>query len=148
MKLLFDCDVVIDILGKSEDFFASYTSFDVAVEKGFSMCVTVPSLVNINYVLAARKYLDKSAARKAIGTLFELFDILDVSSVDCRQAHQSEMDDFEDALIASTAKRCGVDFIITRNKKGYRHSPVPALTPKEFVDIYKPDYLDYAMVDL
>jgi len=147
MKILFDCDAVIDIWGKTDDFFASYASFDTTLTRKFYPCITALSVASINYVLAARKDLDKKAAREAIGSLLDIFEVLDVIASDCRQSFESDMDDYEDALIAYAAKRNGVDFIITRNKGGFRKSPVPALTPEEFVGIYKPDYLEYEMVD-
>ena len=147
MKILFDCNVIIDIWGKTEDFFASYASFDVVLAKGFYPCIAASSMPSIFYVLSARKYLEKQAEKKAIGALLEAFDVLDVTSSDCKQAHLSEMSDYEDALISFAANRHEVNFIITRNKKDFLKSPVPALTPEEFVGIYKPEYLNYEMVD-
>ncbi|MCL1797871.1 MAG: PIN domain-containing protein [Eggerthellaceae bacterium] len=147
MKILFDCNVVIDVWGKTDDFFLSYASFDTALTKEFCPCITATSIITIGYVLAARKYLDKPTSRQAIGSLFDIFEILDIAPSDCRQAYESDMDDYEDAHIAYAAKRHGVDFIITRNKRDFLKSPVPALTPEEFLHIYKPDYLEYEMVD-
>ena len=147
MRILFDCDAVIDIWGRTDGFFASYASFDTTLTRGFYPCIAATSVASINYVLVARKYLDKKAARAAVGALLDIFEVLDVIASDCRQAFESDMDDYEDGLIAYAAKRNNVDFIVTRNKKDFRKSPVPALTPEEFVGIYKPDYIDYEMVD-
>ena len=147
MKILYDANVVVDIFGKSEDFFHSYISYDVALTKGFVQYATVSSVSDIVYVLAARKYLSKRQARSSIAGLMEMFDLLDALPADCKRANESDMDDFEDALIAYAAERNGIDFIITRNKKDFLKSPVPALTPKEFVAIYKPECLEYEMVD-
>lgn len=58
------------------------------------------------------------------------------------------MPDYEDALIAYAALRQGVNFIITRNKKDFARSPVPALAPEEFIALYKPTCLDYDEVEL
>ena len=55
---------------------------------------------------------------------------------------------YDIALIAHAAERQNVDFIVTRNKKDFAHSPVPSLTPTEFVEIYKPTCLDYEEVEL
>ncbi len=148
MKILFDCDAIIDIWGKTEDFLASFSSFDVTLNKGFYPYVTATALMNINYVLSARKYMSKDEARKTLETLMSVFDTLDVTKSDCRQALASKMGDFEDALIAHSAKRHGIDFIITRNKRDFLQSPVAALTPEEFVRIYKPDYLEYEMAGI
>lgn len=147
MKILYDANVVVDILGKSEDFFHSYVSYDVALAKGFIPYTTVSSVTDIVYVLGARKCLSKKQARGSVDGLMEMFDLLDTLPADCKRANESDMDDFEDALIAYAAERNGIDFIITRNKKDFLKSPVPALTPEEFVAIYKPECQECGMVD-
>ena len=58
------------------------------------------------------------------------------------------MPDSEDARIAHAAERQNVDFIVTRNKKDFAHSPVPAHTPTEIGEIYKATCLDYEEVEL
>ena len=57
------------------------------------------------------------------------------------------MKNFEDAVIAETAYRHGADMIISRNVRDYENSPVRAVTPKKFIELFKPDDLDYEMVD-
>jgi predicted nucleic acid-binding protein len=37
--------------------------------------------------------------------------------------------DFEDAVIAATAKREKADYIVTRNETDFKNSPVPAVSP-------------------
>lgn len=148
MNILFDVNVVVDVLGKSDDFVASYSSYDVTLARGFTPFISVSSVNDIVYVLQARKYLSKKQARDSVGSLLIAFDVLDTIPSDCDQANDSEMADFEDALIAYSAFRNNIDFIITRNKRDFVASPVPALTPEEFLHIYKPDNLEYEEVVL
>lgn len=49
--------------------------------------------------------------------------------------------------IACSAKRNDVDVIVTRNKRDFAKSPVPALTPEEFVSAYKPVDMEYELVE-
>ena len=42
-------------------------------------------------------------------------------------------DDFEDAVVAAAAESAGCDALVTRNVKDFRDSPVPALTPEEYL---------------
>ena len=76
--------------------------------------------------------------------LFELFGNM---PGDVKKAFQSEMLDFEDALIAYSAASAGIDIIITRNKKDYKNSPITVLTPEEFLRDFKPDNIVYSEVD-
>jgi len=40
---------------------------------------------------------------------------------------------FEDAIIAATALRETAEYIITRNVKDFGQSPIPAVTPNDFL---------------
>lgn len=41
--------------------------------------------------------------------------------------------DFEDALQAACAEKTGVDFLVTRDKKGFKKSAVHPVTPAELL---------------
>jgi predicted nucleic-acid-binding protein len=138
---------VIDIFGKTEDFFYSYSAYDVALTQGFATCIPMFATADIAYILK-RSYLGTQDTRRALANLLELFEIIDGHPQDCLQAINSTMPDYEDALIAFAAKRNDVDFIITRNKRDFVHSPVPALTPEEFVHLYNPENVTYEMTTL
>ena len=51
-----------------------------------------------------------------------------------RDAEASAMTDFEDAVQASAAAVAGIDFIVTRNKRDFRQSPVPAVLTEELLE--------------
>lgn len=46
--------------------------------------------------------------------------------------------------IAFAAERNGVDTFVTRNKRDFELSPVPVLTPEEYVGAYAPPGINYA----
>lgn len=46
------------------------------------------------------------------------------------------MRDFEDALQVAAAMACGAQFIVTRNERDFKASPVPALSPEAFLRLY------------
>lgn len=146
MKVLFDVNVIIDIWGKTEDFAFSFEAMDVALVREFELCITASMTPSIVYLLSARKLMSQKDARKAFGDLVSLVEILDVTASDCQRAHGALGGDYEDDLIACSAKRNGVDVIVTRNKRDFAKSPVPALTPEEFVNAYKPDNMEYELV--
>lgn len=94
--------------------------------------VTANSITDIYYVLS--RYLkDKQKSHKSIGILLQLVDIIDVTAKDVKKTFHSEVDDFEDALIFICAERAKIEYIITRNTKGFINSPVPAMTPEDFL---------------
>ena len=54
------------------------------------------------------------------------------------QALEWGMPDFEDALQAAAARGNGAEFIISRNVKDFKRSPVPALTPRDYLTRFHP----------
>ena len=50
-----------------------------------------------------------------------------------RYAATLPMTDFEDALQVAAAHACGVETIVTRNVTDFEGSPIPAMTPADFL---------------
>lgn len=142
MKVCFDSNAVIDIFVKDQWFFDSFAAYDVAALKRFDACISAASTSDIVYVLH-RRGLSRKESLNALPSLLDLFDVFDVTAADCRNAEQSFMTDYEDALLAYAAYRNGVDLIVTRNTRDFKDSPVKAISPKEFVALFKPDNIEY-----
>lgn len=147
MKVLFDTCVVIDIFGKSNYFFDSYCAYDITVARGFAPCLSVSSTTDICYLLHARGFTSRKKAAALTEKCLDLFDLIENTGQDCKKACSSLMNDYEDALIASSAYRAGVDLIITRNTKDFKKSLVTAMSPTDFVKMYKPSNITYSETD-
>lgn len=133
MDLMLDANVVLDVFAKREPFFDSSKKVLAFCTQDENRGVLWSGVITtIHYIL--RKPLGDEAAREHIRTLLALFDIADVTKGDMLEAEKSGMPDFEDAVIAYCAKRAKADFIITRNTADYADSPVPAITPDDFLE--------------
>lgn len=148
MKILFDTNVLFDIWAYSQDFEHSFAALDVALLRGFQPAIAVTMAPDFVYLIEARTQRSWREARALFGNILDLFTILDVTGADCRRAYESTMRDLEDAFIAFSAQRNNVDFIVTRNKRDFVASPVPALTPCEFIALYKPENIEYGTDEL
>lgn len=81
-----------------------------------------------------RKSFPDSVTQKAqIYDFLQAFNIVSVSESDISFAFKGLMTDFEDAVQASCAAKVLADYIITRNTKDYMASPVPAISPADFL---------------
>ena len=118
MNILFDTNVVIDLFTDTDDFKAAFTAVDVALLRDFKLWLPACSTPSIRYLLTARKLMKAADARRAFGDLLQLFSIADTTSADCLAAYEHEHRDFE-------------------------KSPVPVLSPTEFVDLFKPADIVY-----
>ena len=63
-----------------------------------------------------------------------IFKIVELKESDLKAAAAMYTDDYEDAVQMCQAKRIGADHIVTRNVRDYKNSPVPALTPTEYLN--------------
>ena len=64
-------------------------------------------------------------------------DVAKTGRADALAALELPMRDFEDALQVAAAMACGAQFIITRNERDFKASPVPALNPEAFLRRYR-----------
>lgn len=138
MRALVDTCVIVDALQNREPFCADAQKVFLAVANHwFDGCITAKASADI-YYLAHRTTHSDTETRKILSGLFALYDLLDTAAMDCRRAISSNLSDYEDAIMAETALRCGCDCIVTRNLKDYKNAPVPAYSPTEFLSRITP----------
>ncbi len=144
MNICFDTCVIIDFLGKTSKCFDAFSALDISLVNGFEIYCCASSITDIVYLMYSRGFeKTQSVATKSIEKIIGLFKIISNNETDVRAAIASNIKDYEDALIAFSCKRAGVDFIVTSNKKDFKDSPVPALTPKEFIKMFRPSDYSY-----
>ena len=148
MKVCFDTNVVIDILGQTDDFLDSYAACDICLIRGFTVLIPITSTTDVCYIMPRRDLASGTEARELLSAFLEIAEVIDARAADVRQALASDMPDHEDALLAYMALRQGVDLIVTRNKQGFVHSPVPVMAPSEFVRAFKQVDVDYTVMTL
>lgn len=85
----------------------------------------------------SRKGIGDSGARAAIAAVLEMFDIMPVSGDTCFIALNTDISDYEDAVLATCAAEARVDYIATRDA-GFiaaSSSPVPAMRPIDILGL-------------
>lgn len=133
-KVLIDTCVVIDFLQKREPFANdALRFFRAAASELFSGYITAKSATDI-YYLDHRATHSDAESRKKLRSLLTIIGMADSAAIDVFQALASGLPDFEDAVMAETAKRIGADCIVTRNRKDYAKAAVAVCTPAEFLD--------------
>ena len=135
MRIMIDTNVVLDVLLEREPFFEdSYEVIRLSALERVEGYVSSSAATDIYYLLR-RELKDRQAAKDALEKVLQLVNIADALGEDVYAAIASNMAYFEDALVAAVAERCRMDYIVTRNTKDFRESPVKALTPWEFLDL-------------
>jgi len=133
MKALIDTNVILDLLGKREPFFSDSSKIIfLSAEEKLEAYIT-SSIVTDIYYIARRHYMQESEARDMLYKLLKIVGVLEVRQADCFKAFDLPMEDYEDALIAVCARRINAEYIITRDTEHFANSPVPPITPGDFL---------------
>ena len=140
MRVLIDTCVIIDALQNREPFNVDAQKIFMAVaNRQCSGFVSAKSVTDIYYITHRATHSDKET-RKILNALLFLFDILDTTGMDCRRALTVEkVSDYEDAVMIETAAREDIDYIVTRNKRDYKDSSVPVMSPMELLRLLDED---------
>jgi hypothetical protein len=86
----------------------------------------------LHYII--EKWSGASLANQTIDGLLAGFEIHSTDKTNFKRARQLPLKDFEDAVVASVAEATGSEYIVTRNVADFAGSPVPAITPTEFLE--------------
>ena len=65
--------------------------------------------------------------------MLKIISIVDTKAMDINEAIKLGFPDFEDAVVSTTVSRENCSYIVTRNTGDYKKSPVPVISPKEFL---------------
>lgn len=135
MRIMIDTNVVLDVFLKREPFFqASYEVMKQSALEKHEGFLSAAAATDIYYLLR-RSLKDDARAKESMENLLQLVGIADALGEDVHAAVASNMTDFEDALVASIAERCQMEYIVTRNVKDFIESPVRAITPEAFLKL-------------
>jgi len=140
VKVLFDTNVVLDVLQQRKPHFIFSAPLMNRVEQGTVtglLCAT--TVTTIAYL--TEQYLMKEQGKKrmdaragtavVLNMLLKVFDIAPVTRAVINSAANSRFEDFEDAVLYESAVAAGVDGIVTRNQSDYEKSTVAIYSPQE-----------------
>ena len=133
-KVFVDTNIIIDILGKRINFYEeSQDFFTYAIDNKVDLFVSTLSFAKTHYFLSqqmkqtkVRNTLSKFKTLVSVGTFDD--KILELSLGD-------EFKDFEDGIQYFIALEYSCEAIVTRNKKDFKNSAIPVLSPKEYLSI-------------
>ena len=132
MIVLFDTDVILDLLLDREPFAEAATQIFSKVEKGsITGYVCATTITTIHYLATKASGIGK--AKKSIQKLLSLLEVAPVNRAVLESAIEGTYEDFEDGVVSEAASQVGAKAIITRNVRHYRNSSVPAYLPTDIL---------------
>jgi predicted nucleic acid-binding protein len=128
-RLLVDTNVVLDVLldrqPHAETSVAIWASIETGRWDGF---LAAHAVTTIHYLV--QKELGAAKAKQLIGLIVRVFRVAAVDGAVIEQALRLPIADFEDAVTVAAALSAECEYVVTRDPKGFRGSPVRALTPE------------------
>jgi len=136
MRVMFDTNVILDLLLDREPFVKEAKPLIAKVEQGLLNGVLCATTVTTIYYLLMRS-MGKKGATEVIGSLLKLFEVASVTRIVLEDALESDDRDYEDAVLYKSAYHAGVDLIVTRDRSGFSKADIPVMNPKELLALLK-----------
>lgn len=132
MSVLLDTNIFLDVLLNRETWAdESQAIIDWCDQRPGESWIAWHTLANL-YDIGTKAVGRKSALRQ-VDAILEVFAVCPAHTESARFARRLGLSDFEDALQVASASEAGVDWIVTRNFKDFKGSPIPAILPREFL---------------
>lgn len=131
-RVLVDINVVLDVLFMREPFVKEGAALFGRIESGDVRGYIAAHTITTLYYLGAKR-LGREKCRKLVLDVLRLFEVVAVDEKRLRYALELSWNDFEDAVQAACAEDAGVDFLVTRDRKGFRASAVTVVSPGELL---------------
>lgn len=135
MLVLFDTNIILDVLQKRIPFYdTSRSVLESCVSGKVTGYIALHSISNIYYIL--RKHYPAASRRKLLLNVLDLLQVAYADHESVRNTLKKEgFSDFEDCLQDECAKQIHADYIVTRNVDDFSISDIPAVTPKDLLEI-------------
>ena len=135
MKVFLDANVILDYLTDRLPFADDAESVvEFCASEGNVGKITTLTACNAVYILA--KVIGKQLAEEKIKELIDIIGLVGVAPESVSDNLAANHVDFEDSVQLSEAVKWGADVIVTRDKNGFRDSPIPVFTPADFIAKY------------
>jgi hypothetical protein len=133
MKITVDLNVLLDVVqNRLPHYHASEEVLHRARTGEYVAVLPGHALTTLHYII--KKCSGLALANQTIDGLLADFDICPCDKRNFQRARQLPLKDFEDGTVASIAEASGSDYIVTRNVPDFTGSPIPAITPTEFLE--------------
>jgi predicted nucleic acid-binding protein len=134
MNVLFDTNVVLDVLMGRQPHFEAGVSLFAALDQGRlegAICAT--TVTTVHYIAA--RTLKAKRAQALIRDLLALFSVARVDADVLARALDLKFADFEDAVAHEAARASGMTAIVTRDTKGFARAVLPVYEPRELLAV-------------
>ena len=130
-RVLYDTNVVLDVLLKREPFLAdSAAALDAVGQGQVEGYIAGHAVTTLSYLL--QRALGMAKSRQVLTDLLAKMRVAPVTDAGVRQALSGPFKDFEDGVTHAAAQEAKVSVIVTRNVSDFTKGTIPAVLPEMF----------------
>lgn len=131
MRYFVDANIFLDVWLMRSQFFQNSVQIFKNIEERNWQLYTSDNVITTCYYMVSKKINQKESKRLIADFLVDL-EIVSISKQMLLNATTSKINDYEDAVqFECAASIKGINGIITRNKKDFKHSTIPVFAPEE-----------------
>lgn len=132
MNVFLDTNVVLDVFGRRQPFYADSARVWALAERGTVRgLVSALSMTNLYYVV--RRLSSRAAAMDMLKAVRGCVGLTPCDAPVLNQAIDAGFGDFEDAVQYFSARVAGADVLVTRNTGHFPEGDMLAMTPTAFL---------------
>ena len=132
MRVFLDTNILLDIVEQRMPHYAvSLAVLERGDDLDFELFIAWHGLATVFYITAGKQ--SEADATNMIRNLLSWATVSTVGHDEAQQALGYGIADYEDALQAAAANACAASWIVTRDATGFTGSPVPVISPDDFV---------------
>jgi len=140
-RVLFDLNVILDVLLRRELFFPDAARLWALAETGhIEGVVAAHSFTTLFYLY--QHQVDRQSAYRAIRSMLRVFDVAGVDRDVIVKACDLGWRDFEDAVQSMAAIGSTCDYLITRNPEDYQERNLTVIRPADFLAVWATNQFD------
>jgi len=130
MRVLLDTNVILDVWLAREPFWKDSAAVLAKAErKEIEGWICPTTITTLHYL--GKRVLGEQKTRSLLDQLITICKVGKMSRQTFKVALESEITDFEDAVIEAVSIGSGVDMIATRNIGDFKKSKIPAKDPSQ-----------------
>lgn len=135
MRIAVDLNALLDVAQNRVPHYQASEEVLARARRGeYEAVISGHAVTTLFYVIA--KFADVPTANQTVDRLLADFTVWGPDKPVLVRARSLPLTDFEDGVVASVAEATHCDYVVTRNVPDFRGSPVPAITPTDFLPIF------------
>ncbi len=135
IKATIDLNVIIDFLNKRAFHTEAAEILQLSLYKKIRSYVCAHEITALSYFLS-KQFQNRFKTKNIIKELLDFISVIEINKSILLESLNSQITDFEDAVIEASSKLYKVKYIITGNITDFKKSTVQTITPLEFLALY------------